>query len=182
MAKIKSEDETADSNGWTVATLEKYTTALIKAMSTSHDIQMCDLKDMLRERFEAQKEAVREAFTAQQTALSTGLSAAERGVETALASQKETTTKAEVNANARFEQFRVESGLQIKTLSDKMDSEIGRITERLGEMANRLDLTIGKGVGTIETQTKTRLDNGQLMAFGGLLVALTAVLAGLFFK
>jgi hypothetical protein len=170
------------SGRWTVETLKEYTTSMIDSLGEAHTLQMIDLKEMLKERFDAQTKAGEVAFTAQQTALTTGLLTAERGVETALAAAKEATTKAEGNATARFEQFRSESGLQIKTLSDKLDNEIGRVSERLGELANRLDMTIGRGVGVADTQTKTRLDNGQLLAIGSFLIALIMVIFVVFFK
>lgn len=173
-------------DGWTVDTLKEYTTELIQALQRSQDIHMAALQSLLKERYDGQEKAAQQrydaqekagqvAFVAQQTALTTGLLTAERGVETALAAAKEATTKAELNATARFNQFQGESGLQLKTLSDKLDTEIGRISERLGELAGRLDLTIGRGVGVSDAEAKTRLDNGQLLAIGGFLIALAAV-------
>lgn len=178
MTRLTDEKTGGPGGRWTVETLKEYTSGMIEGLAKNQAVQMNDLKDMLRERFEAQTKAGEVAFIAQQTALQTGLLTAERGVETALAAAKEATTKAEVNATARFEQFRSESGLQIKTLSDKLDSEIGRVTERLSELANRLDMTIGKSVGAADNQTSTRLNNGYLIALGGFLLALVGVVAG----
>ena len=178
MTRLTDEKQGGSGGRWTVETLKEYTQGMIDGLTKAQAIQFADLKDMLLERFQAQTKAGEVAFIAQQTALQTGLLTAERGVETALAAAKEATTKAEVNATARFEQFRSESGLQIKTLSDKLDSEIGRVTERLGELANRLDMTIGRGAGAVDNQTTTRLNNGYLIALGGFLLALVAVIAG----
>jgi hypothetical protein len=178
----KAEGVNQPSGRWSVETLKEFTITMIGSLTNNQTIQMDALKALLKERFDAQTKAGEVAFTAQQTALTTGLLTAERGVETALAAAKEATNKAEINATARFEQFRNESGLQNKTLSDKLDSEIGRVTERLGELANRLDLTIGKGIGVTDAQTKSRLDNGQLLAGGSFLIALTAIISSFFLR
>jgi len=169
--------------------LKEYATDMIESLGRTHDMQMADLKVLLRSQFEAQEKAgiaqfeAQEkagqiAFTAQQTALATGLTAAERGVETALAAAKEATNKAETNANERFNQFRSESGLQLKTLSDKLDSEIGRMAERLGELATSLNEHTGRGAGIDDARNTARLDTGQMLVFGGFLLAVGVAIQG----
>lgn len=171
--------------------LKEYTTALIEALQRSQDIHMTALQNLLKERYDGQEKAAQQrydaqekagavAFTAQQTALTTGLLTAERGVETALAAAKEATTKAEVNATARFEQFRSESGLQLKTLSDKLDTEIGRVSERISEMAARLNTGTGERTGAADTRNTARLDMGQMLVAGGFLVAIVVAVMNLF--
>lgn len=181
------------SSDWTVVTLKDHMDGLIGQLVRAQDIQMenlnrtqeiqfANLKEMLQQRYTAQEIAGQIAFNAQQTALATGLTSAERGVETALAAAKEATGKAEFNANERLTQFRSESGLQLASLSDKTDNEIRRVAERLGEFSNQLNTIIGRAVGATEYKAEARLGLGQALTGGGLLVAITALVTGLFFK
>ena len=158
--------------------LKEYTEGLIQALRDAHSTEMIDLKEMLRERFDAQGRAGDVAFTAQQTALATGLTAQKQAVDTALAAVKEANSKAESTAQNRFDAFSAESKAQVKTVADKLDSEVGRISERIGELKSLIDTRSGQDVGSTNTRNTARLDTGQLMVAGGFLVAVIVAVQG----
>lgn len=168
--------------GWTVTTLKEYTTGMIEALRDAHSIEMIDLKEMLRERFDAQGRAGDVAFTAQQTALATGLTAAKQAVDTALAAAKEASSKAENTAQNRFDAFSAESKAQVKTVADKLDSEVGRISERIGELKSLIDTRGGQETGSTNTRNTARLDMGQLLVVAGLMITGTIAIMELVLK
>lgn len=150
-------------DGWTVNTLRQSMLESFAGLRTYQESQMNDLKGALLERYETQTKALDAAFNA-----------ASQAVATALLSAKEASTKAEVNAERRFDLFRLESGMQIKTVSDKQAEESNRVAKSIGDLTTRLDLNQGQGTGADKQKTA-------LLAVGGFIIAATALITRLLY-
>lgn len=181
------EQETAVSrNGWTMNTLFIHMEAQFEALIVHQEAQITDLRRLLDERYATQTKALDAAF-----------SAASLGVATALQSAREASTKAEENAEKRFDSFRSESSSQIKSVSEKQGDESARIADRINELTTRLDVTQGQGTGTKAdvriAELSARLDEEQgkatgtskyqtqLIAVVGVAIAATALITRLLF-
>ena len=152
-----------DRDGWNVTTLRESMLESFAAMRSYQEAQMNDLKGALLERYETQTKALDAAFNA-----------ASQAVATALLSAREASTKAEVNAERRFDLFRIESGMQIKTVADKQAEEANRVAKSIGDLTTRLDLSQGQGTGADKQKTT-------LLAVGGFIIAATALITRLLF-
>lgn len=155
-------------NGWTVATLREAMRTELDSMRRNQEAESRNLHELLQIQFTSMEKLLNERYETQTKAQVVAFAAAAEAVATALSSAKEATNKAEFNAGARFDQFRIESQGQIKVVADKLDAEV----KRIGELTSTISAAGGRVVGVSETQTNTRLDNGQLLAIAGLLAAM----------
>jgi hypothetical protein len=153
-------DNKIDESGWTIDTL-KYL----------FQTQMNDLKKSLEDRYSAQNKAVEAAFLAQQTATQAALNAAEKAVN-----------KAETAAEKRFEatnEFRAQLNDQAKLFITRTEalSAIERNTERISELADRLNRSQGQAEGKTSLNTEKRLSVGMWVGIFGVLVGIISLIA-----
>ncbi len=137
--------------------------------------QLADLRILLDERYATQTKALDAAFVAQQTAMRTALESAEKAVNVAMIAAEKAVTKAEAAAEKRFESVnefrgqlsdqalnfmsRTEGNIRIDGLTEKVDAETIRMTERVNSLelrlASRLDLTAGQRIGSSDSMRVT---------------------------
>jgi hypothetical protein len=144
---MSGETETSVS-GWTVDTLHGHMTRVLAEMDHRY-----------QQRYEAQQEGVAAALAAQEKAVAAALQAADRAV-----------IKAETASEKRFDsvnEFRGAMADQTATLMPRVEAEarLASMTEKLGELADRLNRSEGKGSG--------------LASAGSILVAVISVVFGL---
>lgn len=174
---MSAEQDRADGRaGWTLDTLRQFVQAGLDSICASQETQARALREMLQIQITDLKDMLNERYGTQTKALDAAFSAASQAVAAALNSAREASAKAEANAERRFDLFRVESGLQIKTVSDKLDDEVTRIFERMGDLTSRLDLIQGQQSGAVDSRNTTRLDNGQMIAVIGVLLAVAGAI------
>lgn len=128
----------ANESGWTVDTLRADILA-----------RMSLLEQLLKERYEMQREASTIAFNAQQTAMTTALTAAERAVQAALLSAEKAVGKAEVAAEKRFDavnEFRAQLADQAATFMPRSEAETiaAAASARIRELSDALPQTISR--------------------------------------
>jgi len=164
-------EERREHDGWTVNTLRETMRDELDSMRRDQETEARNLHELFQVQFAAMQTLLNERYETQTKAQVVAFAAAAEAVATALSSAKEATNKAEFNAGARFDQFRIESQGQIKVVADKLDAEV----KRIGELTSTISAAGGRVVGVSETQTSARLDNGQLLAVLGFFVALVAV-------
>lgn len=183
---VTEQEPTTNRNGWTISTLFMHMEAEFAALRSHQEAQLNDLRRLLDERYATQTKALDAAF-----------SAASLGVATALQSAREASAKAEENAEKRFESFRSESSTLIRSVSEKQGDEYARVADRMNELAARLDVNKGQGVGSKEGDVinalAARLDaiqgqevgadksKTQMLTLGALLVAGGGLLVKLLF-
>lgn len=188
---VAPQGEQGECTGWTVDTLHQHMKSEIDNLRQAFKREIDDLRDMLAERYQTQTKAVDAAFFVQQTAMAAALTAAERAVSTAMLAAEKAVAKAEAAADKRFEAgnglrqqlaaqastfiSRDEVEVRIRSVTEKLDIESSRTTERITALSSRADVTKGQETGSSESRANTRLDNGQLLAAAGFLVALVAV-------
>lgn len=161
-----------------------------------------DLDKRYEQRFAAQEKAVENAlaardketaaaFLAQTTAMRTAFDAQKEGVAAALAAQKEAVNKSEASYDKRFEavnEFRGQLADQARqflpraeylasheALVEKVDANAARSATAASSIENRLNLMTGQAAGSYEAKTAQRLDSGQLIAVGSVLLAAIAI-------
>jgi len=133
---------------WTVGTLKKYVEALFAERDARYS----------------------QRFTDSETATRAALAAAEKAV-----------AKAETASERRFEavnEFRQTLSDQAATFITRTEAVaiMDRNTERIQELADRINKGEGHTAGNVETRSERRLDAGQVVAYVGLALLLVSVL------
>lgn len=175
-------DELVSNNGLTVGTLFLLFKSELEGLRRAQELQIKAISELFASQIEAMLRMLDERYGTQTKALDAAFSAASLGVSTALLSAKDATTKAEFNADRRFELFRLETQAGLKIVSDKYDGEVTRIFKQLGDLTSRFDQNQGQDVGTASTRNTARLDMGQLLVIVGLVVTCTVAITELVFK
>ena len=135
-----------------IETMRAYTDAAIEHAANVAAISLAAAEKLTGQRFEDQQIAVAAAFAAQKEAIAAALAAQEKAV-----------TKAELANEKRFEgqnEFRgqladqvltfmtkVEGLLQIKAVSDKVDTFVATTTAQLAALTTRMDTSQGRSSG-----------------------------------
>jgi hypothetical protein len=106
---------------------------------------------------------------------------AETATSAALAAAEKAVTKAEIAADKRFEsvnEFRQALTDQTGTFITRVEAIaiMDRNTERIQELADRLNKGEGHTAGTVESRTERRLDVGQMVQTAGLVLLAVSVL------
>lgn len=159
------EQDTENRNGWTLNTLFVHVQAEFRALRLHQETQLQDLRRQLDERYATQTKALDAAF-----------SAASLGVATALTSARDASTKAEENAEKRFESFRTETSMRLDGIAEKQVEEAKRYDDSINKLTTRMDLNQGQGSGIDRASANSRLMWAQVVSTGGFLVAVLALL------
>lgn len=152
------EHQEGSNSGWTVSTLKEYV------------IRLYDEHGHRHERTELHMNQLREA---QRDALNIAILSVERLIQAAVDNNREALLKAEAANDKRFDsvnEFRTVLGAQQATYITRLehDGVVQRLTERIQDLTDRVNMSSGKGVG---------LNAGwqYLVAFIGVISALFAI-------
>lgn len=193
-------------SGWTTDTLHSLVQRQLDALEKTVQRQLDDMNKLLDERFQGQTRAVDTAFQAQSTAMSAAFAAADRAVAAALESAEKAVGKAELASERRFEAVnefraqladqagtfmpRIEAEAQHRSLSERINTDMRSIGDRVTEMdrrfsaaiaanTSRIDQTSGTAAGTHESARRSQAMITIAIAAIGALIGVAAIIASI---
>jgi hypothetical protein len=159
-----------DPGGWTVSTLRTHLEAMLAASA-----------ELARQRFGDQDKAVQAALVAQEKAVAAALAATERAVIKA-----ETAAEKRFDANNEFRgqladqaatlMPRAEAEQRLGSLEEKSEQAVKALTDRVGELADRINRSEGTTSGVSASRSERRLDLGNIVAVVAVLALILSVL------